>query len=74
MTIEKLDSEKPVVTLTPCAMEGDHVFIISIERLVTDIEKSVKDPNTGYLTKLKKNEDDLLGKFEHAIKQIYSLG
>src|SRR6266487_6143293 len=41
LIVEILPSKQPVVTLTPFKMEVDHVFIVSVERLLKDIVKSV---------------------------------
>jgi hypothetical protein len=53
MSVEILSSKQSVVTLRPYKMEADAVFIVSIERLLEDILRSVKDCPDGYLEKLK---------------------
>jgi hypothetical protein len=60
-----------LVTLTPYKMEADTVFIISIERFLQDILRSVKDSPDGYLEKLKRDDAKLQQKFDNAINQIY---
>jgi Skp family chaperone for outer membrane proteins len=45
--------------------------LVSIQKLVNDIDKSVKDPDAGYLAKSNRNEDNLQANLENAIKQVY---
>lgn len=71
MILKKLESMQEILTLTPITLEGDHVFIISIEKLVYDIEKSVRDTDTGYLARLRRNQDNLQLKFDKAVQQKY---
>jgi len=71
MILKKLESRQEILTLTPITLEGDHVFIISIEKLVYDIEKSVRDTDTGYLSRLRRNQDNLQLKFDKAVQQKY---
>jgi hypothetical protein len=71
MILKKLESRQEILTLTPITLEGDHVFIISIEKLVYDIEKSVRDTDTGYLARLRRNQDNLQLKFDKAVQQKY---
>lgn len=72
MLLEKLPSAQPVITLTPYSMRVDHLFIVSVEKMVQDIETSINQASYGYLERLKKNENNLQLKFDTAIKQIYS--
>lgn len=69
MTVEDLKGSKPITILTPSPMTCDHLFIISIEKLVEDIKESVYRTN-GYLDQLAKNQT-LRSKFEKAVNQIY---
>ncbi len=73
MILKKLESKQEVVTLTPVPLKGDYVFIVSIEKLVGDIERSVNEMDTGYRDKLKRNRDNLQLKFDKAIQQIFNL-
>jgi len=72
MTVERLSSKQPVVTLIPFKMEADAVFVVSIDRLLEDIIKSVKKSSCSYLEKLKRDHNSLHQKFDDAINQIYS--
>lgn len=72
MLLEKLNSAQPVDVLTPYPMLVDHLFTVSIEKMVQDIEKSINHVPDGYLERLRNNDNDLQTKFETAIKQIYS--
>jgi hypothetical protein len=72
MFLEKLSSAQPVIVLAPYSMRVDHLFTISIEKMVQDIEKSIIQVPYGYLERLKKNDNNSQAKFDTAIKQIYS--
>jgi hypothetical protein len=71
MTIEKFSLKQPVVTLIPSKMEADAVFVVSIERLLEDIIKSVNNSSDGYLERLRRDHNRLHQKFDDAINQIY---
>jgi hypothetical protein len=49
-----------------------HLFTVSIEKMVQDIEISINQAPYGYLERLKKNDNNSQTKFDTAIKQIYS--
>jgi hypothetical protein len=72
MLLERLPSTQPVITLTPYPMSVDHIFTVSIEKMVQDIDESVNCPSDGYLEKLIK-DNNLQSKFDTAIQHIYSL-
>lgn len=71
MLLEKLASTQPVIVLTPYPMWVDHLFIVSIEKMVQDIEKSINQAPHGYLERLRKNDNSSQAKFDMVIKQIY---
>jgi hypothetical protein len=58
--------------LAPYDLYYDHVFIISINRLMYDIVDSVTRSPDGYLPKLKKGHKNMLTNFANAIEQIYN--
>ena len=70
MLVEKLPSEQPVIVLTPYLVHVDHLFTVSIEKMVEDIEISINQAPNGYLERLRMNDDILQTKFDTAIKQI----
>lgn len=70
MLVEKLPSEQPVIVLTPYPVHVDHLFTVSIEKMVEDIEISINQAPNGYLERLRMNDDILQTKFDTAIKQI----
>lgn len=72
MLVEKLPSSQPVFILTPYPMQFDHLFTVSIEKMVEDIEISINQAPNGYLERLRMNDNNLQTKFDTAIKQIYS--
>jgi hypothetical protein len=54
MLLEKLKSAQPVDVLAPCPMWVDHLFTVSIEKMVRDIEISINAAPNGYLERLMK--------------------
>lgn len=71
MIVEKLPASEAIVTLTPGTIFADHLFAVSIEKLVQDIDESVNSTSDGYLKKLS-TESKLRSKFDTAIGHIYS--
>jgi hypothetical protein len=59
--------------LTPKPIYYDHIFTISITKLLSDIIDSVIREPDGYMAKLKINHKSLQIKFDDAIDQIYSI-
>jgi hypothetical protein len=70
LIVEKLQSKQPVITLTPFKMEADHVFIVSLEKLLNDIVKSIYVSPDGYIERLR-GTANLQEKFDNAVNQIY---
>jgi hypothetical protein len=48
MLVEKLSSAHPVNVLIPSPMQVDHVFTVSIEKMVQDIETSINQAPVPY--------------------------
>ena len=48
MLVEKLSSAQPVNVLIPSSMQVDHVFTVSIEKMVQDIETSINQAPVPY--------------------------
>jgi hypothetical protein len=57
--------------LTPIPIFYDHIFTISITKLLSDIENSVIRQPDGYMSRLKDNYKNLQSKFDDAVEQIY---
>ena len=70
LIVEKLQSKQPVITLTPFKMEADRVFIVSLEKLLNDIVKSIYVFPDGYIERLR-GTANLQEKFDNAVNQIY---
>lgn len=71
LRIESCACKQTKNLLTPKTMYYDHIFVISITKLSSDIIESVTRPSDGYMAKLKKNYKNLQSRFDDAIYQIY---
>lgn len=73
LKIEQLPRTQIRNMLTPKPIYYDHIFTISITKLLSDIIDSVIREPDGYMAKLKINHKSLQIKFDDAIDQIYSI-
>lgn len=70
LAIEPLNPAQRVTITATWHIPCDHVFTVSIEQLVADIESSLQRMPDGYLNQLAV-DPALLASFERAIEQIY---